>query len=463
MTCKRIAILSSASDGGAGIAAKRLCDALNATSDCSADFIDIKTIGESIPTEICLSGNMSNQKYTNTHFTGERPGFVRGWVISLLSEYELVNVHWASFLVTTAELIELALRNVKIVITMHDFHYSTGGCHYQAGCSGQRFSCVACPQVDTMRFTHSEVRAAFKEKQKLLSYPNVHLIAPSQYVLDKVIEYGLKLPSQTHNVRNIYAPPTELKRTFERKHAGKIVLISASLEEQRKGMLLAVEALRLLTDQLPETFELHIIGSMSDDFARNLERLNMPVQVHGRLTDHLDIAKVFCQAGILLSCSYEDNWPNVLVEAGAFGVVPVVGSGHGCEEFVSTYRMGESVADYTPKAFTDGIKHVFQNWPSATKLTRYAAKVRDDHAAENVLGEYMQALSALTSPKLNIRRPVNSGRIGAKRLSESHIDIHRIWNEAEKAEPVHGGPYSAVSHAHRRYGFANFTRHGTQD
>ena len=87
---RAIAILSSASGGGAGIAAKRLCDGLNSTGKYQANFVDVNLVGESISPTVCLPGNLSNHKHTNTHFTAEHQGFVRGWLIDLLSKFELI-------------------------------------------------------------------------------------------------------------------------------------------------------------------------------------------------------------------------------------------------------------------------------------------------------------------------------------------------------------------------------------
>ncbi len=54
-------------------------------------------------------------------------------------------------------------------------------------------------------------------------------------------------------------------------------------------------------------------------------------------------------------CSAEDNWPNILVEAGAYGCASVVGPGHGCEEFVREYDFGEVAEGYSAADFARAV------------------------------------------------------------------------------------------------------------
>lgn len=389
-----IAVLSSASGGGAGIAAKRICDALNLQEDYSADFIDIVALGEALPSSVTLNGNSSNRKYTDTHYTAEYPGFVRGWVVSLLSNYDVINVHWASYLVTTSELIDLAKKGVKILITMHDFYYSTGGCHYQAGCTGQIFSCIGCPQVDTSIFPHTAVMAAYREKAELLSYDNIHISAPSQHVIDTVVNTGIIPSERAHMIRNIYHPEDE---DFSDKQAVKshVLLIADSLLERRKGMRLALTALADATEKYDGDLIVHLVGHANDELKQLCAELRINAVFHGRITEHVQLVKLYRNAGILLTCSYEDNWPNILVEAGAYGMVPVVGSGHGCEEFCRAFNIGHVVDDYTPKLFSAEILKCIELYPSNEILHNFAIAVRHTHRATNVISKYAAVISKI--------------------------------------------------------------------
>lgn len=435
----KVAILSSASGGGAGIAARRLADLLNLTESYCADFIDIIAIGEAVPEKVTLKDNSSNRKLTDTHFTAEYPGFIRGWLIELLSNYDVINVHWASYLVTTSEIIVLAEQGKKLLITMHDFYYSTGGCHYQAGCTGQYNSCIACPQIDTNVFSYTAVMDAYKEKIKLFSYTNVHLSAPSKYLIDKVVSTGIIDAQRTHVIRNIYQPEEVV---FIDKQAVKshVLLIADSLLERRKGMSLALKALSLATAKFDGDLIVHLVGYADDQLRKLCSEYKINAVFYGRITEHTKLAELYQNVGVLLTCSYEDNWPNILVEAGAYGVVPVVGSSHGCEEFCKLFNIGRLGQSYTPEAFSASIINCIEDYPQNIQLQTYAINVRLTHSSYEIICAYGKVISAI-SDKYRLTEP--------SRLFDSVLDKKSnetfILNETE-------GPFSASAFNFSSYG-----------
>lgn len=427
-----------------------MCDALNSTDAYQADFIDVNLIGESIPQSVCLPGNSSNHKFTNTHFTAERQGFVRGWVVELLSKYDVVNVHWASYLVSVSELMEIAARGTNVLFTMHDFYYSTGGCHYPAGCTGQRFSCRLCPQINQSQVGLDLITTAFRAKQKLLSQPNVRISAPSKFVVDQVIEAGLTSADRGHVIRNIYKPVDDFRG---KKEASKyrLMLIADSLSEKRKGMLLAMDALQLANQRRPSKIETHVVGEASDEIRAEFKRRSITVTFHGRISNHHELVKIYQDCGILLTCSYEDNWPNILVEAGAYGVVPVVGSGHGCEEFCSNFGIGQIVTQYEPEEFAAAILELVDNFPSDDSLLNYCRKVRDQHDAISVVKSYGVA----TDVNIAIPKELATARIasGACVTSENYLDVSSRSRQGRmRIEPVKSGPFTQKSVEHSNYG-----------
>ncbi|WP_333873161.1 glycosyltransferase [Methylobacter sp.] len=450
----KIAILSSASGGGAGIAAKRMCDALSQLEEYSADFIDIAATCEVLPDTVTLTESASNRVFTDTHFTAENTGFVRGWIVSLLSNYDVINVHWASYLVTTSELIALAKKGKKILITMHDFYYSTGGCHYQAGCTGQLFSCIGCPQVDTRYFPYTSVMAAYREKVELLSYGNVHISAPSKYLLDAVVNTGIIHPASTHLIRNIY---TAEDQDFTDKQAVKshIILIADSLSEKRKGMSLAIAALALANSKYDGEIIVHLVGHANDDLRRLCTEFRINAIFHGRIVEHGQLVALYRNAGMLLTCSYEDNWPNILVEAGAYGVVPVVGSGHGCEEFCRFFNIGSIVDNYTPNSFAAEILNCIELYPSNEILHQFSVAVRNTHRATDVISTYTDVISKIPTSECSFIK-LNDFCKDMSVFSENFKEFSRLHGIV-RLEPIKAGPFSSQSLEFSGYGFASLT------
>lgn len=386
-----VAVLSSAPHGGAGIAAKRLAEAL-AAHGAVADFIDVAALGESVPDDARPERSFSNRALSDTHFTVEHPGFCRGWLVEMLAEYDVVNVHWALGLISLAELMALAERGATVVFTLHDFHYVTGGCHYPAGCTRLGLGCHACPQLDRSLASPAIPPAARRFKTALFAHPNVHLVAPSHFVRDGAVASRIIPPSRAHVIRNPYRP--RASGWVEPGASVRLLLIADSLSERRKNMRLAFDALGALAARLAARpaaprLALDLVGASDPQTERLVARTGLQATLHGRLSDPDALTAIWRRSEVLLTPSLEDNWPNILVEAGVYGVVPVVGPGHGCEEFVRTFNHGQIAAAYTADAFAAALERAIDT-RSAEGRRAAAHAIRGAHEPARIAAQFLE-------------------------------------------------------------------------
>lgn len=394
----RVAVLSSASGGGAGIAAKRITDALTDSGRAQADFIDIASVGERLPVDSAIPKNLTNGRLTNTHYTIEYPGFMRGWFVELLCQYDVVNVHWASYLVGLAELNEVSRRGIPMLFTLHDYYYVTGGCHYPAGCDGNRSGCLGCPQVDHRECDAGIVPQNLRIKRKIFSRPNVHLAAPSEFLVGEAIKSGVVPTDRTHVLRNAYRP-LDAVRPSRVGPSKRVALVADTLGERRKGMPMAIDALaeanrRHVVNGGEKPFSVDVIGQPTVTLEKRLIASGLDYELRGRISDHRKLVEIYAASDILLTCAYEDNWPNVLVEAGCYGCVPVVGPGHGAEEFVKVFSAGFVAKNYSVAAFADALTDVVSLEDSAG-LCDFSRNVAALHQPERVADAYMTAMGAI--------------------------------------------------------------------
>ncbi|WP_406827626.1 glycosyltransferase [Microbulbifer sp. ARAS458-1] len=394
----KIAILSSASAGGAGIAAFRIYEALSEFTEHDVDFFDISTLGQVDP-EVSPNYSATNQRITNTHFTVDYGSDVRQWVIDLLSEYDVLNVQWASYLISLAEIYELARIGKKIVFTLHDFYYLTGGCHYPAGCSGFLNDCIGCPQVDERKCAQKDVVGAKRLKKNIFEFNNVHLSAPSQFIVDNAIAAGIVPRERAHVLRNAYQPICHVENAGQRDKRS-ILLIADSFDEQRKGLALAVDALKLASEDLvglTPSIILHLVGGLDETVLERLNGTGIQVITHGHVKEHEKLVRIFMRCQYILSCSYEDNWPNILVEAGSYGCIPIVGRWHGCEEFVAEFSCGYVASNYSPEAFSSVLVRAVGDKivPTVDTLNEYVLSVRGDHLPVKVSQQYIEIFNVI--------------------------------------------------------------------
>ena len=124
----KIALLTSATGGGAGIAAQRVFNALKRVedNDDQIDLLDMNSLGGPIPTDVASHSGGSNKIFSDTHYTVEFPGYVRSELIDRLCQYDALNIHWCSYMLTLSEIKAIACAGKKIVFTCHDFYYFLG-------------------------------------------------------------------------------------------------------------------------------------------------------------------------------------------------------------------------------------------------------------------------------------------------------------------------------------------------
>ena len=399
----KVAVLSSASGGGAGIAAQRVTDALNLSSSVEADFLDMVALGGRVPDDAAPPGNMSNRRISDTHFTVEFPGYVRGWIIDVLRQYDLLNIHWASFLLGLAEIDELSRTGVPVLFTCHDYYYFSGGCHYPATCDRLAKGCIACPQVNQNYCSSSTIGRNRRIKKRILSRPNVHLAAPSAFLVNEAVGAKMISAEKVHVLRNPYSPVADAVRR-ERKQPPGIVLLADSMAERRKAMPLAIESLSLAWQELrgldcdEKPFVVHVIGNADDKFKACLALAGFEYILYGRISAHHKIAFLLSQCDFLLSCSFEDNWPNVLVEAGSYGVIPIVGPGHGCEEFVRHFMIGEVALSYDKTSFSKAILKALAS-SSEADHARLRKMVIREHDPKHISKAYVNSFGATISER----------------------------------------------------------------
>lgn len=380
----KLAILSSAPAGGAGIAAYRIYEALKRNTNYQIDFIDIALLGE-VSHDVSPTFSGTNNSISNTHFTIDYASDVRDWVVDYLMKYDLINIQWSSYLISTAEILELAKAGKRILFTLHDYYYFTGGCHYPAGCNGYKNSCLACPQVDESKCSQLSVMDSFDIKKKIFSYSNVHLSAPSKFIVNAALQSGIIKNDRVHVIRNAYEPIIGKSKNYSER---SILLISDSFSEKRKGLAIAVKALNKVVSNITNiNILVHLVGGLDRDVLAQLDNEKLHINTHGHIKDHLKLVDIYKQSNFILTASLEDNWPNILVESSSYGCVPIVGPGHGCEEFVREFNFGYVSLDYSSNSFAEIIINaISEPWD---KLKKNSEKVVKMHSYDSISKNYV--------------------------------------------------------------------------
>jgi glycosyltransferase involved in cell wall biosynthesis len=348
MKSLRILQLATSTNGGAGIAARRLHEAL-IENQLHSTLLTLTNNPQSSGT-FAIKRSPYN-KITSSIFTFLQSKLIQssdqlltplsknifGGQNVKIDDYQVIHIHAYYNLLSTSEIIELCQKNPQkhFFITLHDERFLTGGCHYSDGCANIQFACTDCPQAT--RFGKYFVHREYSEKLATLNdLENLQLISPSAWLQTLARDNPATKELRTHIVRNP-VPQVFFDVPNMATHEGKlrILFISAHLNTRMKGLTTLISALNLIAEKgFSAHFELLFVG-------------------HGQVPDFLDpriafetavtntdqeTANVLSRCQILALPSIQDNLPSTMSEAICAGLSVVGTKTGGIDEVLISYE-----------------------------------------------------------------------------------------------------------------------------
>ncbi|MCB0310220.1 MAG: glycosyltransferase [Bdellovibrionales bacterium] len=260
-------------------------------------------------------------------------------------------------------------RKAPVFWTIHDCSPFTGGCLYPHECNKFKNSCGACPRlgewpidgwIDTTHWIHSIKRAIF-------SRADIHLIAPSRWMSDRICEAAVFKNKPVHipyGVDTLTFRPlaqNQVRDLLNLPRDRLLVLISAfNLDDSRKGVLTSIKALHAVADLDPYVL---IMGNPSRRLANELAPLSF--REFGYIHDDLLKAQIYSAADVFLFCSIADNLPLAVLETMSSGTPTVGFATGGIPELVLHERIGYLVDNGDIDGLASGLRLASD---SATRL-----------------------------------------------------------------------------------------------
>jgi glycosyltransferase involved in cell wall biosynthesis len=334
--------------GGAGIAARRLCEAQQASgitarllhlhpnrtpngqpffappsgiTRYSSRFFEAgQALGLPLRAQHQRQHHLRNKppgyELFSTPFSAHRPEN-SAW----FQQADVIHLHWVSGLVHQPTFFK-ALRGKRVVWTLHDQAPFTGGCHYSLDCHGFENDCARCPQLGNPADAAPFLRI---KKESLSGIKNLHVISPSNWIRQASERSSLFGNYTHHTIANpvsgvVFRP---LNRAECRSVLGLpqnqflALFVSLDLSNPRKGGAIIQEAAQHFANH--PTIQLVGLGKSNGD----APYLNL-----GNVRDERLMAMVYSASDVVLFPSFADNLPNVVSEA------------HRCGTPVLAFRLG---------------------------------------------------------------------------------------------------------------------------
>lgn len=396
----RIALLSTSQTGGAGLAAIRCSEAL-ASIGVSNDFFALPTKKATQPAGIQeIVRNPLEILQSKVLTVAQQILIQKGQdlltplsmeprdVEKLTQSYDLVHLHSTYNILDKNGFRKLIESGTKVVITLHDQRWFTGGCHYSGACKEYENKCTKCPQATSVG--KLLIKESLKRDLKNFSaYSNVKIISPSLWLANmardsKLLENTnievIRNPIPAHNYEVSDVP--RIGKEEADVSLKKIAFVSDNLQNPLKGLKVLLDAFNLMTDHEKSSYQLLLIGRNSPNITR------FPVETTViTISSSEDLYSQLQLQDVLVVPSLQDNLPNVIGEAFSSGI-KVIGSAIGGIPEVITSESGFVFESGNSRDLANKLLSFNKNYSRGAILDHFANNFNYSSVARKVEAVY---------------------------------------------------------------------------
>ncbi|MCH5242468.1 MAG: glycosyltransferase [Muribaculaceae bacterium] len=333
------------------------------------------------------------------------------WRHPMVREADAILVNWVNQGMLSLRGFEEILKMGKPVIqTMHDMWNLTGICHHAGKCPHFKKECGRCWLLGKLAAPKDLSYKIWRRKNRVCNKSGLNkklaFVAVSNWLKDKAKESSLlgnqiievipnAFPLAEHSTTPVHHPSAPVRLLFG----------AARLDDPIKGLDTLRETTKILKDKYPEiagNLELALFGYIKN--RNELEGFALPLIELGILKGEENVRKAYQNSQIVVSASSYETLPGTLVEAQAYGCIPVsFNQGgqrdiveHGVTGFIAEYdndlsRRADNLAQSIIKAY-EAVKDE-KNYPAM--LEKMRESVEEKFSFPKIANKYLTLIQKL--------------------------------------------------------------------
>ncbi|CAG5068161.1 GDP-mannose-dependent alpha-mannosyltransferase [Dyadobacter sp. CECT 9623] len=137
---------------------------------------------------------------------------------------------------------------------------------------------------------------------------------------------------------------------------------------------------------------------VGDGVARKDCEARMPGAIFPGRLGHEQLSVLYASASVFVFPSVSETFGNVVLEAMASGLVPVVADGGGSRDFIEEGENGYKCSPYEAAAYVEKIREVIENPSLQARLSQNAVQYSQSYDWDELARVYFSDLIALTAP-----------------------------------------------------------------
>lgn len=302
------------------------------------------------------------------------------------NKFDLIHLHWIGHGFISSDFL-MKIRNNKIVFTLHDYYFITGGCHIPGECLKYTESCIGCPaKNEFIDFIFEN----FKQKKNLYRTKQIYVTAPSETMKSKIMNSYLgQMFQEVLVVPNpidisVYKPLSinfKEEALFSGLSEDKkfILFVSNNLMDYNKGFDLLLATLKLI-----ENLDSICLLTVGNNYSQISDKLNFSHHHFGEINSTNEMIKIYNLAYITVVPSRFESFSQVTLESMSCGCPVLAFNSSGPSEIITNNTDGFLVKSFSIEDYSERFNAILADEilrDSFSKKSREKAVVKYSYEA----------------------------------------------------------------------------------